>query len=182
MLIRSDEKFSIIIKLTDENGMDATADILSTDMGIKSTVNRAIAWRKFSGEFEIDDEHSLCWRLYDRKIAIRPVGVALYFPDAGYGDYDEACPSDMLEYECLADAWDDPDDEDSFLDHLHEATSYEMLQFGIYIDSLGCLDYKFAEYDIYHDGDLDPLSGASLVGSLDRDGDDGWTYEDDGDA
>ena len=181
MLIVSDEKFSIKIKLTDENGMDVTADILSPDMGIKAAVNRAIAWRKFSGEFEIDDEHSLRWRLYDRKIAIRLVGVALYFPDVGYGYYDEVCPSDMSEYERLANAWDDPDDDDSFLNHLHEATSYEILQFGIYIDSLG-LDYRFAEYDIYHDGDLDPMSGASLVGSLDRDSDDGWTYEDDGDA
>lgn len=54
MLIISDEKFSIKIKLTDENGTDVTADILSPDMGIKSAVNRAIAWRKFSGEFEID--------------------------------------------------------------------------------------------------------------------------------
>ena len=177
MLIISDEKFSIKIKLTDENGTDVTADILSPDMGIEAAVDRAIAWRKFSGEFEIDYEHSWLWRLYDRKIAIRPVGIALYFPDVGYGDYDEACPSDMSEYESLADAWDDPDDDDSFLDHLHEATSYEILQFGIYIDSLG-LDYIFAEYDIYHDGDLDPLSGASLVGSLDRDGDDGWTYMD----
>ena len=168
MLIISDDRFSLKIQLTDANGTDVTAAIPSPDMGIKAAVNRAIAWRKFSGEFEIDNEHSWRWRLYDRKIAIRPVGVALYFPDAGYGDYDDARPSDMSEYNRLADAWDDPDDDDSFLDHLHEATSYEILQFGIYIDSLG-LDYRFAEYDVYHDGDLDPLSGASLVGSLDGD-------------
>ena len=58
MMIISDEKFSVKIKLTDENGMDVTADILAPDMGIKAAVNRAIAWRKFSGEFEMDDEHS----------------------------------------------------------------------------------------------------------------------------
>ena len=83
----------------------------------------------------------------------------------------------MAEYERLAEAWDDPDDEDRFLDHLHEATTYEMLQYGVYIDSMG-VDYKFAEYDVYNDGDLDPLTGASLVGALDGDSDDGWAPED----
>ena len=43
MLIISDEKFAIKIKLADENGMDVTADILSPGMGIKAAVNRAIA-------------------------------------------------------------------------------------------------------------------------------------------